>query len=90
MVYVFGYVVPEIGYVPEGMQAVTIPGGEFAVFRATAYKSAEELGENLRAAWRYACDEWLPGSAYEADSSRSAFEYYHGSDALVYIPVTRK
>lgn len=90
MIYVFGYVVPEIGYVPEGMQAVTIPGGEFAVFRAAAYKSAEELGENLRAAWRYACDEWLPGSAYEADPTRMAFEYYLGSSAEVYIPVKQK
>lgn len=90
MIYVFGYVVPEIGYVPEGMQAVTIPGGEFAVFSAAAYKSAEELGENLRAAWRYACDEWLPESAYEADPSRMAFEYYLGSSAEVYIPVKQK
>ena len=87
MIYVFGYVVPALGYVPEGMQAVTIPGGEFAVFHAPAHKTAQELGENLRATWRYACDEWLPGSAYEADSSRMAFEYYSGSDATVYIPV---
>ena len=90
MIYVFGYVVPEIGYVPEGMQAVTIPGGEFAVFSAPAYKSAQELGDNLRAAWRYACDAWLPGSAYEADPTRMAFEYYLGSSAEVYIPVKRK
>ncbi len=90
MIYVFGYVVPALGYVPEGMQAVTIPGGEFAVFRAAAYKSAEELGDNLRAAWRYACDEWLPGSAYEADPTRMAFEYYLGSSAEVYVPVKQK
>ena len=90
MIYVFGYVVPALGYVPEGMQAVTIPGGEFAVFRAPAHQSTEELGENLRATWRYACDEWLPGSAYEADPSRMAFEYYLGSSAMVYIPVKWK
>ena len=87
MIYVFGYVVPALGYVPEGMQAVTIPGGEFAVFRAPAHQTPQELGENLRATWRYACDEWLPGSAYEADPSRMAFEYYLGSSAEVYIPV---
>ena len=81
--YVFGYVVPALGYVPEGMQAVTIPGGEFAVFRAPAHQNRQELGDNLRATWRYACDEWLPASAYEADSSRMAFEYYLGSSAEV-------
>ena len=90
LIYVFGYVVPEIGYVPEGMRAVTIPGGEFAVFRAPAYKSAQELGDNLRETWRCACDEWLPGSAYEADPTRMAFEYYLGNSAEVYIPVKQK
>ena len=90
MIYVFGYVVPALGYVPEGMQAVTIPGGEFAAFHAPAHKTAQELGENLRATWRYACDEWLPGSAYEADPTRMAFEYYLGSSAKVYVPVKRK
>ena len=87
LIYIFGYVVPEIGYVPETMRSVTIPGGEFAVFRAPAHKTAQELGDNLRETWRYACDEWLPGSAYEADPTRMAFEYYSGSDAAVYIPV---
>ena len=85
--YVFGYVVPAVGYVPETMRAVTIPGGDFAVFRAPAHQSTAELGENLRATWRYACDDWLPGSAYEVDSARMAFEHYSGSDAAVYIPV---
>ena len=87
MIYVFGYVVPALGYVPEGMQAVTIPGGEFAVFHAPACKSAEELAESLRATWRYACEDWLPASGYAVDTARMAFEYYSGSDAAVYIPV---
>ena len=90
MIYVFGYVVPKHGYVPEGMRAVTIPGGDFAVFHAPACKSAEELAENLRATWRYACDEWLQASGYAVDSARMAFEYYLGSDAMVYIPVKQK
>ena len=90
MIYVFGYVVPALGYVPEGMQAVTIPGGEFAVFRAPAHQSTEELGENLRATWRYASEQWLPGSDYASDTTRMAFEYYLGSDAMVYIPVKKK
>ena len=90
MIYVFGYVVPAIGYVPEGMQAVTIPGGEFAVFRAPAHQTPQELGDNLRATWRYACDEWLPASDYVSDLDRLAFEYYLASDAMVYVPVKRK
>ena len=72
---------------PEGMRAVTIPGGEFAVFHAPAHQTPQELGDNLRATWRYACDDWLPASTYEADPSRMAFEYYLGSSAEVYIPV---
>ena len=90
MIYVFGYVVPALGYVPEGMQAVTIPGGDFAVFQVPACKGADELGEAVLATWRYACEEWLPGSAYEVDSSRSAFEYYLDSDSRIYIPVKEK
>ena len=90
MIYVFGYVVPELGYVPEGMRAVTIPGGEFAVFRAPAHQSTEELGENLRATWRYASEQWLPESDHASDLDRLAFEFYLGSDAMVYIPVKKK
>jgi len=85
-----GYSVPEIGYVPETMRSVTIPGGDFAVFQVPACKGADELGEAVRATWRYACEQWLPGSAYAVDSSRSAFEYYLGSDSRIYIPVKEK
>ena len=88
--YVFGYVVPKISYVPEGMQAVTIPGGEFAVFRAPAHQNPQELGENLRATWRYASEQWLPGSDYASDTTRMALEYYMGSDAVVYVPGKKK
>ena len=90
LVYVFGYVVAQIGYVPEAMRAVTIPGGEFAVFSAPAHSSTAELGENMRETWRYAAEQWLPASDYESDTGRVAFEYYTGSDAMVYIPVKRK
>ncbi len=90
LTYVFGYVVPQIGYVPETMRAVTIPGGEFAVFRAPAHQSTEELAERMRETWRYASEQWLPTSAYESDTGRMAFEYYLGSDAMVYIPVKQK
>lgn len=88
--YVFGYVVPTLGYVPETMRAVTIHGGEFAVFLAPGHQSTEELGENLRATWQYAAEQWLPASDYESDTARLAFEYYLGSDAMVYIPVKKK
>ena len=90
LTYVFGYVTERIGYVPEAMRAVTIPGGEFVIFRAPAHQSTEELGENMRATWRYACEQWLPASAYTVDTERMAFEYYLGSDAMVYVPVKRK
>jgi predicted transcriptional regulator YdeE len=89
-IYVFGYVVPEIGFVPATMRAVTIPGGEFMIFRAPAYKEIGELGENLRATWRYAYEQWLPGSDYEVDQERVPFEYYLESNSLVYVPVKKK
>ena len=90
LTYVFGYVAEKIGYVPETMRAVTIPVGEFAVFRAPAHQTPQELGDNLRATWRYACETWLPASGYIADTGRMAFEYYLGSSATVYIPVKEK
>ena len=90
LTYVFGYVTEKIGYVPETMRAVTIPGGEFAVFHVPAHQSTEELAENMRATWRYACETWLPSSAYAVDTERMAFEYYLGSDAMVYLPVKQK
>lgn len=90
LTYVFGYVTEKIGYVPETMRAVTIPGGEFVVFRAPAHQSTEELGENMRATWRHACEHWLPTSAYAVDTERMVFEYYLGSDAMVYLPVKQK
>ncbi len=88
--YVFGYVVSETGYVPETMRAVTIPGGEFLIFRAPEHKNTQELGENMRATWRYASEQWLPASDYVSDLDRLAFEYYLGSNAMVYVPVKRK
>ena len=88
--YVFGYVVPEIGYVPEGMRAVTIPGGGFMVFRAPAYRNTEELGENMRTTWYFAYAQWLPTSDFEIDHERVPFEYYHENDSLIFIPVTQK
>jgi len=60
------------------------------VFQVPACKGADELGDAVRATWRYACEQWLPGSDYEVDQERVPFEYYLESNSLVYMPVKKK
>ena len=77
--------------IPEGMEALTIPGGQYAVF---TYK-----GNPIHAApfFQYIFDTWLPSSEYELDA-RPHFEvlgakYKNNDDASeeeVWVPVRKK
>ena len=89
-VYVFGNLVDKIGYVPDSMCALTIPGGGFMAFRVPASKNAEELSEYVQATWYYAYEQWLPESPFDPDYTRGSFEYYHDDECWILIPVCEK
>ena len=86
----FGPEVKKVDHVPLPMRPVLIPGGEFLAFRVPAYKHNVELGENVRATWFYAYEQYIPESDYAVDWERVPFEYYLNDDNLIYIPVKKK
>lgn len=88
--YVFGWEVSRVQYVPFTMQMVAIPGGDFMVFRAPLAMNTDAMGENIRATWYYAYEQWLPASDYDVDWNRLPFEEYLNDDRLIYIPVKQK
>ena len=86
-VCVFGWEVAQLRYTPSDMLAVSIPGGDFLVFRAPSSTNTDMLGENMRATWFYAYRQWLPASDYVVDWKRLPYEYYLNDDRLIFIPV---
>ncbi|ALM47564.1 AraC family transcriptional regulator [Flavobacterium psychrophilum] len=74
--------------VPEGMETLIIPGGQYAVFH---YKGAHTNGFDV---FSYIFGEWLPASGYELDD-RPHFEilgpkYKNGdpdSEEEIWIPI---
>ena len=90
--YYLGPWVKEIGYVPENMDALRLPGGTFAAFPVPESGDNSILWEDMWATWYFALSQWLPESEWERDESRIAFEYYFTSQRLnatnyVYVPV---
>lgn len=91
--FFFGPGVREVRYVPKGMGALHIPGGQFAVFPVEQPKDPQDttvLCENVQETWYFAHKKWLPDSDYVVDESRVAYEYYLDREALVCIPVEPK
>ena len=86
-VYVFGSEVAEKRYEPPTMQTVRVPGGDFLVFRVPFDADNDVVGENIRATWFYAYEQWLPQSDYAVDWDRLPYEYYLEDDRLICIPV---
>jgi AraC family transcriptional regulator len=76
---------------PDGMEALTIPAGKYAVF---IYKGRPGEAEGT---YRYILGTWLPGSEYKLDD-RPHFAYmgerYKGDDPdseeEIWIPVKKK
>ncbi len=91
--YFFGYI-SDGGKAPDGFVKVDIPAADYAVFdvppAASRDDGGEELAQNIRKIWKYIFKEWLDQSAYLFDESKMCFEFYHGGDTKVYIPVKAK
>lgn len=75
-------------FVPDGMEILTIPGGQYAVFH---YIGSHNNGHDV---FSYILGEWLPASGYELDN-RPHFEilgpkYKNGdpdSEEEIWIPI---
>lgn len=75
-------------FIPDGMESLTIPGGQYAVFH---YKGSHNNGFDV---FSYIFGEWLPASGYELDD-RPHFEilgpkYKNGdpeSEEEIWIPI---
>lgn len=82
--------VADFGVIPTGMEAMELPGGQYAVF---FYKGTPE---NAAPFYRYIFSEWLPASGYILDN-RPHFEllgekYKNGdpeSEEEIWVPVRR-
>ncbi len=88
--FVMGPPVETVRFVPEGMEALAIPGGLFLEFPVPGPSDTFILYENIRATWYYARHQWLPTSGYAEDAARIAFEYYAENGNSIFIPVTEK
>lgn len=88
--YLFGPCGTEIRYIPKNMKKHRIPGGTFLKFPVPRGETTLILYENILATWYYAREQYLPGSGYEADPSRVAFELYCSENSSVCIPVRKK
>lgn len=80
--------VSDFNAIPEGMESLTIPGGQYAVFH---YIGSHNNGQDI---FGYIFGEWLPASGYELDE-RPHFEilgpkYKNGdpeSEEEIWIPI---
>ncbi len=90
MHYFFGPAVKDLSYIPSGMEVLAIEEGEYAIFQVPVGSDIQELHDNIKKTWRYIFNEWFDNSGYRYDESRQDYEYYHGEDTFIYIPVLKK
>ena len=88
--YFFGPTVPNKSFVPTGMEVLEIPEAEYAVFTVPKAATVEQLHENVKKTWKFIFNDWFDGSGYVFDHTKYDFEYYHGEDTFIYVPVVKK
>ncbi len=99
--YFFGKKLEADQTVPEGLNMITIPAAEYAVFTTrpldmTLEEGHKALAESIRETWKYIYEDWLETSGYDLDEEGYDFEYYdarckdkHASCMDIYIPVRK-
>jgi hypothetical protein len=91
--YFFGYVSTS-DEVPNGFVQMNVPAAEYAVFDVPPIShdihGGEKLALEIRKTWKYIFKEWLDANAYLFDESKLCFEFYHGEETKVYVPVKAK
>ena len=91
--YIFGPGVKEVQYIPNPLDTMYVPGGEFAVFPVEKPKNPADstvICENVQVTWYYALKQWIPDSDYAVDEARVPYEYYLDGNNLVCVPVVPK
>ena len=91
--YFFGYISASDD-VPEGLIRISVPAAEYAVFDVQPVThdihGGEKIALEIRKTWKYVFKEWLDQSKYAFDESKMCFEFYHGRDTQIFVPVTIK
>lgn len=83
--YLAGMPVPVGTSVPAGLEARTVPGGEYAVFECPV--------ESIGATYHHVFGAWLPNAPVQFDPARPPYEEYPedtpGQSVRVHIPIRR-
>ncbi len=91
--YFFGYVSAS-EKAPDGLVQIEVPAAEFAVFDVPPVThdihGGEKLALEIRKTWKYIFREWLDRSEYVFDEGKMCFEFYHGRDTQICVPVKPK
>lgn len=83
MDYVVGFDYDGNSEIDPDMMTMTLPGGQFAVFRAQDHTAIREV-------WTHIYTQWMPASGYEFDGERYDFELYpDGKCCDIYIPIRK-
>ena len=85
--YYLGPVVRKEAGVPKGMEEITIPGGNYAVFRTGNPTDKDDLTETYRMLTRVAFGGWIDECRFRVDYTRPTFVNYKRQKLFFYVPI---
>lgn len=85
--YYLGPIVRKEAGIPEGMVEITIPGGNYAVFRTANPSDKDDLTETYRMLTRVAFGGWIDECRFRVDYTRPTFVNYKRQKLFFYVPV---
>ena len=85
--YYLGPIVRKEAGVPTGMKEITIPGGNYAVFRTGNPTDKNDLAETYRMLTRVAFGGWINECRFRVDYSRPTFINYKRQKLFFYVPI---
>jgi AraC family transcriptional regulator len=91
--YFFGYIT-DTDQETKSLEHINIPAADYAVFDVPTVSpdihGGEKLALEICKMWKYIFKEWLDRSKYIFDEDKMCFEFYHGRDTQIYVPIKRK
>lgn len=89
--YLFGPIVKNPDFVPQGMVLREIPAAEYAVFTVPHSEDMAVLNRNVCETRKVAFTLWLENNEkYVLDEGKLCFEFYYDFDTFIYLPVIEK
>ena len=85
--YYLGPIVRKEAGVPKGMKEITIPGGNYAVFRTGNPSDKADLTETYRMLTRVAFGGWIDECRFRVDYTRPTFVNYKRQKLFFYVPI---